>query len=246
MKAFKIILTIMLSIISIPCAMIMTTGAIWYTLPLIQTTPLGLLITNHIPSAVIFWLTIGCAIGYTVIIILEKIFNIGNAKFKNFFVHLNTWLIALIAIALSIYSFITCNPLISEAVEITATRKIGIGVCLGLLLLHILFSNKIFKILNRKIQAYENSKEMNIVGRGSVIITNILKLIEIWFPETIILAMLAFSTSWNIAIHYIIVITSFIIPMIGNIEADLNTRAEIKRNKENEKDELAEKIANIR
>ena len=32
--------------------------------------------------------------------------------------------------------------------------------------------------------------------------------------------------------------------MIGNIEADLNTRAEIKRKKEVESDLLAEKIAN--
>ena len=50
MKIFKHILMIILSIISIPCAILMTTGCIWYTLPMIQTTKLGLLITNNIPN----------------------------------------------------------------------------------------------------------------------------------------------------------------------------------------------------
>ena len=244
MKIFKHILMIILSIISIPCAILMTTGCIWYTLPMIQTTKLGLLITNNIPNTGIFWVTIGCAIGYFVIIVLEKIFNSGSAKWKNLFVHLNTWLISILAISLSVYTFATCTELVSESIKITATRKIGIAVSLLALLLYIMFAGKLSKIVNRRIQAYEDSKEMNIVGRSSVIFTNILKLIEILFPEIIVLTMISFCVSFNISSYFIVIICACVIPMIGNIEADLNTRAEIKRKKEIESDLLAEKIAN--
>ena len=158
--------------------------------------------------------------------------------------HLNTWLISIIAIGLSVYTFATCTELVSESIKITATRKIGIAVSLLALLLYIMFAGKLSKIVNRRIQAYEDSKEMNIVGRSSVIFTNILKLIEILFPEIIVLTMISFCVSFNISSYFIVIICACIIPMIGNIEADLNTRAEIKRKKEIESDLLAEKIAN--
>ena len=56
--------------------------------------------------------------------------------------------------------------------------------------------------------------------------------------------MISFCVSFNISSYFIVIICACVIPMIGNIEADLNTRAEIKRKKEIESDLLAEKIAN--
>ena len=41
----------------------------------------------------------------------------------------------------------------------------------------------------------ENAKEINTVGRSSIIITNILKLIEILFPEVLILSLMCFCVS---------------------------------------------------
>ena len=49
MKVFKMILLILSNILTIPLAAVMTCGAIWYTLPNLALTKLGLLISNPIP-----------------------------------------------------------------------------------------------------------------------------------------------------------------------------------------------------
>jgi hypothetical protein len=150
----------------------------------------------------------------------------------------------MLIIGLSIYTFIVINPLISNQVEIDIPRKISIGTTIGLLLIYHLFSGKISKIVNRRIQAYETAKESNIVGRSSVIFTNILKLLELFFPELIVLSLLSFCVSWNIACYFIIILIATIIPMIGNIICDFNTRCEIRIKNELERDLLAQKISN--
>lgn len=166
-----------------------------------------------------------------------------SARFKNFFIHLNTWLMCLLAIGLSIATFIMVNPLVAEKVTINIPRKVGIGVLLGCLVLHHLFSNKILTLINRRIQAYETTKESNIVGRSSVVFTNFLKLFEILFPEMLVLGLLCYCVSFNIAIYFLIILVSTFIPMVGNIRCDINTRNEIKRKQEIEKDLLAQKVA---
>lgn len=106
-----------------------------------------------------------------------------------------------------------------------------------------IFSNKISKIVNRKIQAYENAKELNVVGRSSIIFTNILKLLEILFPEVIVLVLICSCLGWNVATSFVIVLVAMLIPMIGNIDCDFNTRAEIKRLNQIKEDKFAEKVA---
>ena len=102
---------------------------------------------------------------------------------------------ALVAIALTIVTFIMTKQLTSEEVEIKLARKLGIGICsLSLLIFHIV-SGKLNKVINRRIQAYETAKEIGAAGRSSIIWTNILKLFEIFFPEILVLLIICFCVS---------------------------------------------------
>lgn len=244
MKFLRNILVILLNLISIPLSVLTAAGLIWYSLPMFSTTGLGIFISNHFSSVAIFWITLGCAIGFLVTYVLQVILSKHiSAKFKNFFVHLNTWLVAALGVGLSVYTFGSCNPLISNELIITNVRKVGIAVILVSLILFHVLSGKISKLINRRIQAYETAKESNIVGRGNVILINILKFIEIIFPEILILLLLCFCVSWNVASYFIVMVVSALIPLIGNIVSDFNTRIEIRYINKKKDDELAKKIA---
>ena len=243
MKTFRAILLMLANILILPLAILLTTGIVWYSLPAIQVSVMGNWLLHFLTPTAIFWITIGSAIGFTLLYVLIKIFGkYQKAKVKNFFVHLTTWLMALVAIALSVATFVMVEVQVTEF-ELTNLRKIGIGVSFVLLFIFYIFSSKVSRIINRRIQAYENAKELNIVGRGSIIFTNILKLLEILFPEVLVLLLICFWLSWNVAAYFIVVLVAMLIPMIGNIDCDLNTRAEIKRNKQIEEDKFAEKVA---
>ena len=209
-----------------------------------QTTIIGTTISSALSSQAIFWITIGCAITMVIVGLLQRIlFRYDSAKFKNFFVHLNTWLLAVVIIGLSIATFVLVNPLVATEVVISIPRKISIGVSLIALVLFHIFSTKLSKIINRRIQAYENAKELNVVGRGSVIFTNLLKLLEVAFPEIVILLLLCFCVSWNVASYFIIILVASVIPMLGNIECDFNTRKEIQFRNKMENDKFAQQVA---
>lgn len=243
MKTLRAILLMLANILMLPLAILLTTGIIWYSLPAIQVSVIGNWLLGFLTPTAIFWITIGSAIGFTLLYVLTKIFGkYQKAKVKNFFLHLTTWLMALVAIALSVATFALVDVKGTE-VDIDNIRKIGIGVSFVLLFIFYIFSNKVSKIINRRIQAYENAKELNVVGRGSIIFTNILKLLEILFPEVLVLLLICFCLSWNVATYFIVVLVAMLIPMIGNIDCDLNTRAEIKRLNQVKEDKFAEKVA---
>lgn len=244
MKIFKAISLTFLNILSIPLGIILTTGIIWYVLPLLQTTIIGIKILSIFANSTIFWITLGSGVLFLLSMILQKIFNKNSkARLKNLFVHLNSWAIGLTGIGLAIATFVLVNPLIANEVILSIPRKISIGIGTILLVLFHVFSGKLSTIINRRIQAYETAKEMNTIGRGSIVFTNLLKMFELFFPEMIMLLLICFCVSWNVASYFIIILVSCIAPFIGNIEADFNTRAEIKLKKEKEKDLLADKIA---
>ena len=247
MKIFKIILLIISNLLTIPLAAVMTCGAIWYTLPNLALTDLGLVVSSHLSSTVIFWITVVAAGLFILLLILQKIFDkTVSARFKNLFIHLNSWLIALLAIGLSIYTFVTINPLVANELVISVPRKISIGVTIGVLVLYHMFSTKILTIINRRIQAYETAKETNTVGRSSVIFINLLKLLEVFFPEMIILGLMCFCVSWSIASYFIVILAACLIPMFGNISCDFNIRTEIRIKAEIEKDKMAQRIASYK
>ena len=139
----------------------------------------------------------------------------------------------LFAIALTIYAFVVSNVIAKEVI-ISNLRKIGIAGTLIALILAIGFSGKIHSIINRKIQSYDTAREMNKIGRSSIIVANLLKLFEVLFPEILVLLLLCFCVSWNVATYFIIVIVAAFIPVIGNIICDFTTRAEIRRKSEAE------------
>lgn len=243
MKFLKYSSNLLLNILQLILGVILVTYAIWYIIPAFQSTRLGLFLNPYLTYSL--WILIGSGILYLIITILSKIlFRRCWSKFNNFFLHLNTTIYTLVCIGLTIYTFAVVSPLISNPIEITQAKKIGIGICLILLVIFYTFAPKLLKIINRRIQAYENAKEMNILGRGSVVLTNFLKLFEILFPGFIILTLLCLCISWSVACYFILIIASTIFIVIGNIEADFNVRREIKYKNTKQEQELIEKIAN--
>lgn len=244
-ESLKNVFYLILRILMIPLCVLTTTGIIWYTLPAISTTIIGTKILSVLSTQLIFWITLCSSVLLSIFTILTMLLSKNfKARYKNFFIHFDTWLMALLAIGLAITVFVISNPLISEQLEITTTRKIGIGISIILLIVFYALSGKIGKIINRRIQAYESAKEANVIGRGSVFFTNLLKVIELFFPEIAILAIICFCVSWNVACYFLVMIASFIVPMLGNIACDLNIRSEIKVRNEKDKQELVERISN--
>lgn len=244
MKIFKSILLALATIINLPIALVMTFGLVWFSLPSLQELMINKWQVSFLSNTLVFWVTIGCAITFVALYVITKIFSkYQKAKVKNFIVHLISWLMALVAIGLAITTFILTE--VSEK-EFTLEnwQKISIGVCFVLMFIFHIFSSKVSKIINRKIQAYENAKELNVIGRSSIIFTNILKLLEILFPEVIILVLICSCLGWNVATSFVIVLVAMLIPMIGNIDCDFNTRAEIKRLNQVKEDKFVEKVAN--
>ena len=167
-----------------------------------------------------------------------------SCKLKNFFLHFNSYVVCLIAISASVITFATLNPLIAEEVIINIPKKISIAVCLVGLIIFYTLSNKLKTVINRRIQSYETAKEMNTVGRGSIIFINFLKLFEIFFPEMLMLGLISLCLSWNVASYFVIILIASIIPMITNIICDLNIRNEIIKKNQLEKKLLVDQIAN--
>ena len=234
MKFLKLLLSWFLHIINIPISMIVSFGAIWYALPTLKETIIGETILKVLSETTIFWSTIGSAIFLVISIILGIFLNKNTkSKVKNFFIHLDTWIVCLTALVLSISAFILVNPIITSGITIGIYKKIMIAADLALLVVFHIFSTKISRLINRKIQSYQNSKELNIAGRSSIIWINFLKLIEILFPEILILFLFALIVSWEVACYFTIILLSVLIPMFGNIFCDLNIRKEtIKKNNE--------------
>ena len=244
MKFFKTLLTIICNILMLPLSLVAMSGAMWYILPAYQTTKIGTVITGILSAKSIFWITIISAAALVIFYVLQLIFSKDlSAKLKNFFIHLNTWLLFILCVTISIETFILVEPLQADSVIIAAPRKISIGICLGLLIIFHMFSGKVMKIINRRIQAYENAKETNLYGRSSVIMTNLLKVFELFFPELIVLLLLCFCVSWNVSQFFIIILASCAFPLLGNIISDFNIKREIRRKERIEKDLLAKKVA---
>lgn len=239
------IISYILNIILIPIYILLSVGLLWYLLPIIQQSSIGVIILGALSQTSLFFILIGSAV-FAVILNIVNIFLMKNikAKARNFFIHIHSWIIALTLIIVVVYGFIFVNPLIVESIEITMPKKIGIGVILTVLILFRTFSNKITGIINRKIQSYDTAKELNTVGRSSIIIVNTLKVFELMFPEMLTLLLLSLFVSWNISSYFIVILMACAIVFIGNIVADFITRNELNKIKEQEQNALVEKISN--
>lgn len=244
MKIFKSILFWFLNILSIPLTTITTTGIVWYILPLGEGLQIYDFINKHVSTPLRFWLTVGCGFLLLITMILQIFLGKGQkSKIKNFFLHINTWIACLISTVFAIASF-AVNNISTEGIEIGIPQKIIIGIDIIFLLCFHIFAGKISKILNRKIQAYENSKEINVVGRSSIIVVNLLKLLELIFPEMLVLLLLCLMLSWNVAGYFTMLLIGFTIPIIGNIICDFTARKEIAKLNEEKHQKLVNDVAN--
>ena len=244
MNTFKNIMLWVMRVLTIPLTLICAFGIVWYILPLSSGLQVYDFINKYVSTTLRFWLTIGSGVLLLTFSILLLIFGKGtNSKVKNFFIHTNTWIACIISTVFAVMSF-AVNTIATQGIEIGLTQKIIVGVDLVCLLAFHIFAGKISKVINRKIQAYENSKEMSVVGRSSIIVINLLKLLEIIFPEMLVLLLLALMLSWNVAGYFTMLLIGFTIPLIGNIFCDFIARKEIVRKNAEEHEKLVNDIAN--
>lgn len=236
-KALKFIGSFISSTLLLPISLMLTICLTWYLLPAFQTTDVGIWLMSNITEQGMFIATlsgIGALILFT---ILTHIFRvIKNSKVNNFCLHVLTWAIMIAIIAQVVYTFFTAASLSAKAFELNLIRKICLSSGMVAMLLYCILHKKLDKFIDRKIQAYDTARELNANGRSSVIWVNILKTIDFIFPEFILLLMLCFSFSFEIALYFIILMASIVIPIIGNMICDKRIKKEAIR-KEEEKTE---------
>lgn len=245
MKVFKAIAMWLMMILSIPLIMLSAFGITWYALPTTKETIFGKLILKNITEKTIFWVFLASVILTVVFTILLIIFNRNQrSKVKNFFIHFNTWSYCLVSALLAVTTFVLLNPITTEGITIGIPKKIMIGIDMVVLVLFHIFAGKLNRIINRKIQAYDNAKELSVVGRSSIIWVNLLKVIELIFPEVLVLVLLCLMMSWDVAGYFTIILIATVIPLIGNIICDFNVRKEIVKNNEAQHQKLVNDVAN--
>lgn len=234
-NVFKFIISFICYVLLIPLSLALTLCISWYALPAFQLTFVGEYLKVFLLGDKALYTTgivLGCILLF---FILSRLFKVvKSSKPNNFYTHLITWLIAIALAAESVYTFFTTASLETVNFELDLPRKIGIGVGSILMLLYSVIANRVRDVINRKIQAYDTAKELNAVGRSSVVGVHILKTIDFICPEIILLLVLCFALSFEIALYFIFILISMIIPIIGNIICDKRARAEAKQ-KEKEK-----------
>lgn len=237
----KKILNWICNIICIPIELILALGLVWYVLPAIRTCAIGTFVSSIIPNPTTFmWIIIGCAAVFVALLVIKLLIGKSeNIKIRNLFIHLHTWLICLAIAGLAGATFFLCEDIVMEHVVISFGEKIALGGLLLVFIGYTIFAEKLAKVINRRIQAYETAKELNEIGRGNVIWTNLLKLFEVLCPEFIVLAILACCTSWALSVYFMLILAASLIPTIGNIICDFIIRAKIRR------DKIADKAATI-
>lgn len=244
MKILKFITSFICHTLLIPIFLLLTLSLTWYVLPAFQTTFLGAWILNIFSAPEIFIVTL-CLIGSAIIFsILGKILSvIRNSKIKNFYTHLLTWLIAIVLVVEALFTFFMSGTLQTVAIELNLFRKIVIGVGVLAMFLHRILYKKLGKLIDRKIQAYDTAKELNANGRSSVVWVQILKTIDFIFPEIILLSTLCFAVSFEVSLYFIFILTSFIIPIIGNIICDKRVKKEAIRKEEEAREAIVNETA---
>lgn len=247
MRTVKGTLFLILNIILLLSSSLLAISLCWYIIPGLQqlTIQTGggeffrtLFTKLSLNENSIFWITMTSGIITLILFVIN--FIIGrrlHPKYKNIFIHINTWVLALLISAVSIYTFVCIDPLSSNAITFSAKKKATVGITLSIIIVGQLIQGKLATIINRKIQAYETAKEMNTISPLSTIYINTLKMIELFCPEMLILVLLALLVSWNVACYFIIIIISFGLPMIGNVCCDFNRiryNSWVKKVKENQ------------
>ena len=247
---FKFLGSFIFSTLLIPITLVITVCLVWYILPAFQTTSIGIWIGDNITASGMLGITIGAGCGFILCSIFAGLLNIiKSSKINNFCLHILTWLLAIILVAETGYTFFAANALQSAAFELTFIRKICLVCGMLLMMLYCMLHKKIGKLVDRKLQAYDTAKELNAVRRSSIVWVNILKTIDFIFPEFILLLMLCFAFNFQISLYFIVMMSALLIPIIGNMICDKRIRLEaVRKEKEKTKQQIdatAEAVADI-
>lgn len=237
-------------LIQIPIYLALTLCLTWYVLPAVQTTFAGEWFLTILNEQEIFIITLSLIGGAILFTILGKVFNIvKNSKANNLYTHLITWLIAICLTIEALFTFFMSGTLQSAHIELNMMRKIAIGIGVFFMGLYGMLHKKLGKLVDRKIQAYDTAKELNANGRSSVVWVQILKTVDFILPEFILLLVLCFAFSFDISLYFIFILTSFILPVIGNMICDKRVKKEAIRRAEEEREttvnETAEAVVNL-
>lgn len=244
MNIFKSILFYFLNILTIPLTIVCSFGITWYLLPAMQKMFIGKWVLSTFSAQAIFWMVLGSAIALFIFIVLDLIFNWEwRSRAKNFFTHTRSWLLCVTSIGLAILTFAIVTPLTTEGITIGPAKKISILSVLALLVVFHVFSGKVSKLVNRRIQAYDNAKELGVVGRSSVVYVNFLRLLEILLPEILILILLCLMLSWDVSGYFVIILVGMLSPVFGNIVCDLRVRKEVTRDNRRKERKLINNIS---
>jgi hypothetical protein len=150
------------------------------------------------------------------------------AVYTNLYICFLTYVAALLIIVIAGGVFVLAGEFPTIGISLTAISKIGIGVCLFSYILVRSLGTKVNTIIERKIQAYENTMELKQVGRSNPIVINILKTLSFMFPEVIIITLLAILNK-TLAPYFLSIFVTAGIITFGKIWRDLNKRRESKR-----------------
>ena len=228
------------------CSIALSLCATWYLLPKFSGTLVGQLILQWCGSEqTIAIISIVIALLTLFFFIMGKVFVvINNSKALNFYTHLLSWTMAIVLSIESIYSFVASESISTQVVELGAIRKVGIIACVVSMLIYMIVSPKVRTIVDRRIQAYDTAKELNVNGRSSVVGMQILKCLDFVCPEIFLLLALCFAFDWSISLYFIYIICSFVLPIVGNMICDKRVKLEAERTKIEERDVLVSEIAN--
>ena len=246
----KFITSLICYIAFIPCTIALTIAFTWYLLPAVQSTYLGSYVGNFIGVDNMLLFAVVAAFLSLMFLVVGKIFTVfKGSKILNFYTHLLTWILALVLIAEAGYAFVASKIISTSTIRLNLIRKIGIIACNVIMLLYSMAAPKFRTLINRRIQAYDTAKELNVKGRSSVIWVQLLKCVDFMCPEMLLLVSLCFAFSWEIAIYFMFIIGAFMFPIFGNIVCDYRAKKEAVR-KEIEKQDAqvnatAEAVADI-
>lgn len=236
-NVIKFVLSFVCYLLLIPILLGLTVSLTWYVLPAFQTTFIGEWLLNTFSEQGIFITTMCLITSAILFIVFGRIFRvIHSSKANNFYTHIVTWLIAIVLCVEAVFTFFVSDTLATTAFELNLFRKVALGVGVIMMLLYGMLHKKLGKLVDRKLQAYDTAKELNANGRSSVVWVNILKTIDFIFPEFILLLMLCFAFNFEVSLYFIVILSSFIIPIVGNMVCDKRVKKEAIR-KEQEKAE---------
>ena len=229
-KVFRLIFSILFNTLTLPCLLASTLCVAWYLLSGASGTEVGKFILGYVNDEQIFIISI-CIWVFTVLcVILGKILTlIKSSKILNFQTHVITWILSLAMVAETSYVFIVTESFSTMEIDLSNIRKISVGIIILFMFIYTIITPKVKVLVNRRIQAYDTAKELNMKARSSSVFMHLLKAIDFLCPELLLLVLLCFVFNLEVSIYFIYLLIALVSPIIGNIICDRRVKKEYDR-----------------